>query len=396
LCVVAVPDATTTGITYIYDKLADTFEEVTDVDFDGPAGSVVYLDGFFVFHKVNSKKIFNSAISDGRGLPDGTAYDAFDFTLAVADPDNIRALSVYRNQLYALGSENTEIFRNIGRSPAPFQSLSGGGIDIGIFAPQTAALFGGAIAFIGGSVNESPAVWMIAGAQKKKISTTAIDNELSKLAELTGTEDTDVFAWVYAESGAYFYGLTLPDTTFVYDQINQRWHERRSIDGTDVSRYRVASMVTAYGRVMVGDLLDGRIGQIDESSYTEYNFLSRRFVTTKPFDSMGDAVFVSSIEVVVESGVGLESDVDVEAGINFQGVPIEASGGADPQITLSFSDDGGRTFEDGRARSMGKLGEYNRRPIWRRLGRFPRSRVIMLEVSSPTKATLIKMEADIG
>ena len=43
-----------------------------------------------------------------------------------------------------------------------------------------------------------------------------------------------------------------------------------------------------------------------------------------------------------------------------------------------------------------KIGEYKRRQIWRRMGRFPRSRVLRLEISAPNKATIIKVEADIA
>ncbi len=385
LCIVAVPDDLTTGKSYILPRDTELLVEITDPNFDGPAASVVYYSSFFVFHKSDGKKFFNSNVADGL------TYDAFDFNDATADPDQIRALSVYRDQLYVIGSETTQVFRATPRVPAPLQSIQGAVLDVGITSPQSVSLFAGRFAFVGAGVNESPAVWIVNGASKKKLSTTAIDNELSKLTE---DEVGNIHSWVYSESGGYFFGLVLPETCFVYDVINQRWHERQSVKGTTLSQYRVSTMTSAYGRVLVGDLQDGRIGQLNEDVYTEYNTIVQRFMTTRPFDNLGNPGFVSSIEAVVENGVGLAADVSVSSGKTPGNQDILVTGGKDPQITFSWSDDGGRTFVGNLSRSMGLIGEYRERPIWRRLGRFSRSRVLKFEVTTPNKATLIKVEAN--
>lgn len=387
MCIVAKPDALTVGRSYIFTDDPDTLTQITDINFDGPAGSVVYIDGFFNFIRTDGKKFFNSPLASGLG-----PYDPLDFSTASADPDQIRVQAIFKNQLYIIGSETIEIFRNIGRSPAPFQRIQGAVNDLGIFAVQSIQLFSDALIFVGGSVNQSPAIWVVVGAGKKKISTISIDNELSKL---TSDQVSRVFSWTYAESGAFFYGLTLPNTTFVYDSINQRWHERQTITAGDPARYRVSHMVTAYGRILVGDLEDGRIGQLQEGTYTEYDDLVRRFVTSQPFDNSGKPLFVGSIEAVCEAGVGLTSNASVNINDELLGLSSAVEAGIDPLITLAWSDDGGRNFIGFRSRSMGKKGEFKRRQIWRKLGRFPRSRVLLFEVTSPTKATLIKVEADV-
>lgn len=385
LCITAVPDDITGGKSYIFTDDPDTLTEITDVDFDGPASSVVYSDGFFIFSKADGKKFFNSAINDGL------SYDAFDFSQAEADPDNIRALTVNKGQLLVLGSETVQIFRNIGRSPAPYQGIPGGVIDLGVRSPQTVAKFAGGIVFVGSAVDESPSVWMVSGASKNKLSTTSIDNELSKL---TDDELNSLFSFVYGESGSFFLGITTPSTTYVFDLTNSRWHERQSIRGNSLTQYRVSHVATAYGELFVGDTQGGKVGVLDENVYLEYGVLVRRFVTSKPFDNMGNPLHLSQIEAVTENGVGLASDISVDTGF-VNGVAQTATGGSDPMITLSWSDDGGRRFKGGLSRSMGKIGEYKKRQVWRRLGRFNRSRVLMFEVSSPTKVTLIKVEAAI-
>jgi len=155
-------------------------------------------------------------------------------------------------------------------------------------------------------------------------------------------------------------------------------------------------MVAAYGRMLVGDLQSGVIGELDNEVYLEYGLLIRRFVTSQPFDNKGLPVVVSYIEAVCENGVGLANDITLAVGTTETGAPIEAIGGSDPMVTLSWSDNGGRTFVGGRSRSLGKIGKYRMRQIWRRMGRFSRSRVLRLEISAPVKAVIIKVEADVA
>ena len=389
LCVVAIPDTLTAGKSYIFTASPDTLTEITDSNFDGPASSVIYTDGYFSFHKSDGKKFFNSPLNNGL-----TGYDPLDFNVAEVDPDQIRGQGVLNGQLYIFGSETIQPFRNVGRAPSPFAPIVGAAIDIGVFSPQSIVKFGGGLAFVGGGVDESPAVWLVSGGQQRKLSTIAIENELSKLSieELGG----QLFSWVYAESGAYMMGISTLSTCYVYDLTNNRWHERQSIDGASLSAYRVSHIVTAYGITIVGDSQTGNIGELREDESLEYGILTPRLITSRPFDNSGNAVNVASIEAVIEAGVGLANDLKIQTGTNAAGNAIFATGGSDPKITFSWSDDGARTYDGFISRSMGKIGEYMHRPVWNRRGRFPRQRVLQFEVSSPTKATLIKVEADIG
>jgi len=54
-----------------------------------------------------------------------------------------------------------------------------------------------------------------------------------------------------------------------------------------------------------------------------------------------------------------------------------------------------KTWSDTRFRSIGKVGEYNHRPIWRRNGRAARFELFRFTVSDPVKPVVIQMTADI-
>lgn len=69
--------------------------------------------------------------------------------------------------------------------------------------------------------------------------------------------------------------------------------------------------------------------------------------------------------------------------------------GADPQIRLSVSDDGGRTFSLlQKWRSLGKVGEYTKRLRWLKMGQF-RQRQIRLEITDPVRRNIVGIYQDV-
>jgi hypothetical protein len=68
--------------------------------------------------------------------------------------------------------------------------------------------------------------------------------------------------------------------------------------------------------------------------------------------------------------------------------------GDNPQMRLSFSDDGGFNFSNEIPRSMGATGKYNQRLIWRNQGRISRSRILRFKTSESVKHSVIKLTAN--
>jgi len=360
------------GNGYIFTESPDTLTEITDVDFraNGEPQHVAFLDGYFVVTTDTKKFIISS-------LNDGLSYNALDFGTAEADPDDIVAPVVFNNQLFIMGSETTEAFQNIGGADFPFQR-SGLFLTKGLFAPFSAIVASDTFFFIGGGTNESPAIWAFVGNNVKKVSTTAIDSILQGFTE---SEIDEAFAWSYAQKGAYFVGFSLPTTTLVLDTVTQKWHERKSqvevAPGVvNLVRYRANSFVSAYGRVLIGDIQDGRVGSVEPETFTEYGRNILRRVATQPFQNNMQAFFLPWIELTTESGVGTAETPN-------------------PQIRMDISLNGGKTYRDDKARPLGKKGEYERRAIWRRLGRVPRFAVFRFTLSDAVKPVLIALYANI-
>jgi len=324
-----------------------------------------------VFVKTEGKIAFHSPLNDYRGDTNGgTAYDALDFMTAEADPDEIKSSVNFKDQLFLIGAETTQVYKNIGRVPAAFETIQGFVLSKGIDAVNSVVIGQETFAFIGGGPNENPAVWAYTGNGYTKVSTRAIDNVLQ---ELTDTELSEVTAWSYANFGQYFIGFILPNTCFVYNFTNGKWHERRSFNNNVEITYRSNFFLTAYGRVMCGDTITGIIGEVSENTHLEYDELIRITFTSRPFDDSGNSYRISALEAVFQSGMGNDYV-------------------RDPKVRISWSDDGGRTYNNEIQRSIGKRGEYKNRAIWRRQGRTARSRTFKLEYAENTKFTLIKIE----
>ena len=65
----------------------------------------------------------------------------------------------------------------------------------------------------------------------------------------------------------------------------------------------------------------------------------------------------------------------------------------DPQAMLEWSDDGGHTWSNEHWVSIGKIGEYKNRAIWRRLGR-SRERIFRVTITDPVKRVIIGAHLD--
>ena len=358
------------GNGYIFTTGPDTLTQITDGDFtaNGAPQQVVYIDSYFVV-TTDSKKFI---VSDPNN---GLSWDALLFGTAEADPDDIVAPIVFNNELYIAGTQTLEGFNNRGGADFPFER-TGLYVPKGVSSPFSIINANNTFMWIGGDDNESPAVWSIAGNIPEKLSTTAIDSILSGL---TATELGEVFAFSYADSGAYFVCFTLPSTTICIDTITGRWHERKSridVEGSiELQRFRVNSLVSAYGLVIVADNQDGRIGSMALDTYDEYGAEILRRVATQPFQNAMASLFVPQVELTMESGVGDTTTID-------------------PKVVMDRSIDG-RNFLHPRDRSIGEIGEYQKRQIWTKNGRAKRFETFRFTMTAKVKFVLIQLSAEI-
>ncbi len=358
------------GDGYIFIDNPDTLTTIVDADFraNGNPQYACFIDGYFVM-TTDEKKFIVSEINDGL------SYNALDFGTAESSPDGVVVPFVYKNQLFIGGQWTLEAFNNIGGQEFPFQR-TGLFLQEGVACPFTPADTKDLLLFVGGGENQTPCIYALNNNATGKVSTQPIDDIL---ARLTVEELSEVYSWSYGQAGHFFVGFALPDTTLVYDTTTARWHERKSRltdgDGTVTTiGCRVSGFAAAYNNLYVTDAIDGRVGIASLDVYTEYDTEIVRSVTTQPYQNNMEPFFVPLLEATVESGVGTAECPD-------------------PQLRLQISRDGGKTWSDERSRSMGAIGQYGSRAIWRRNGRTARFDVYRLIMSDPVKPVILQLTA---
>jgi hypothetical protein len=109
-------------------------------------------------------------------------------------------------------------------------------------------------------------------------------------------------------------------------------------------------------------------------------------------------------DIATETGIGLlavtpittSDDLLTESGEDIL-VSVATVQGVDPQAMLRWSNDGGSTWSNEHWTSIGRIGRYQNRAIWRRLG-MARDRIFEVSISDPVKAVIVSanLKASVG
>jgi hypothetical protein len=320
-----------------------SIQKISDMDFI-PTDMVVHQDGYFVTTEPGTNRFRYSAINNGLD------WSALGFQSAEGAADIVVSLLSDRRELWVFGDRTTEIYYNAGDPDIPFKRFQNGYMETGIAAKFSAAK------------HDNSVVWLAKNDRGEAQVVRAGDNwtpivisppEINYQIQQYSVID-DAFAYTYQSEGHEFYVLTFPsaNATWAYDALTQEWHRRsHTIDG-QAGRERFNTHIFYEGNHLMGDYQNGRIYKLDsnvgiletDGEGTEDPIIR---VRTSPggFAENEPRVRVSELQL------------DMEEGVN------------DANVWLSYSKDGGHTFSNERPRSVGAVGEYAKRIVWRKLGK---------------------------
>lgn len=338
---------------WLYDT-TNGLVQIADPDL-AAAVTVTFQDGFFIVDRKGTSKW---AIS---GIDNGTTWSATDFADAEGDPDEVVVVFSSHREVWVFGEKTIEIYFNSGATDFPFQRI-GELIERGCAAAYSVASDDNTLFWLG----DDGTIYRADGYTPQRISTHAIEEEIRKFADWS-----DAYAFFVTLSGHKFYHISFPNggATFVYDVATKFWHERESLD---LAHWRGTAYAFVYGRHIIGDVFQGRLGELDMDTFAEYGATMQGILTGPVAAADRHRIFHRRFEVDIESGVGSTSGA-----------------ASDPQIWMDYSDDGGRTFSTRKPfRSMGKIGEYRQRLRWNRLGQ-ARERIYRLTVADAVKRSII-------
>lgn len=353
---------------YSWTIASSTWAQITDPNFLA-ATQVTFQDGYFIFSQTGTGTFFLSGLY-------ALTFSALDRAIPEGSPDNIVGLISSNQTVVIFGDQSTEIFYDSGAT-FPFSRIQGAVVDVGCAAAFTIQKLQDSIYWVGGDSTGSGIVYKSEGYKPVRISTPAIE---AVIRTLTTTQLAASTAWTYQQGGHLFYCLNLSTTnsTWVYDASTGMWHERAYLNLWSLERHRAECHAVAYGKNVVGDYESGKLYALDPEVYTDAGTPIIRTRAAPHITSGLKQVRHSSFQLDLEVGVGITG----------------TGQGSDPKAVLRWSDDGGHTWSNEQHVSIGAIGNYKTRAIWRRLGQ-SRDRIYEVTISDPVKVVLIGAELEL-
>jgi hypothetical protein len=356
---------------FIYNADTEVFTQITDPDFPG-AVKVGYLDGYFVFNEPNSARVWVTSLLDGLSI------DPLDFASAEGDPDGLVSLIIDHREAWLFGANSIEVWYNAGLPDFPLQRIQGAFNEIGCEAPYSVAKLDNGLFWLGSDARGRGIVYRANGYTGQRISTHAVEWQIQQYTDMS-----DAIGYTYQQDGHAFYVLIFPtaQTTWVYDVATGAWHERAGWFNGNFVRHRSNCQAVYDGQIVVGDFENGNIYAYDLNDYSDNGQVQKWLRSWRALPTGANNLKRTaqhSLQIDCESGVGTNTGQ-----------------GSDPQMMLRWSDDGGHTWSNEHWTSMGKVGEYYRRVIWRRLGMTLKLRDRVYEISGTDPVKLAIMGAEL-
>jgi hypothetical protein len=345
-------------LSYVWNAQTSTFSTITDPDFY-VADAVTAQNQRVIFNRRGTGQFF---WSDTLAA---TVYDGLNLQTAEANDDNLVAPFAAYDDLWLFGQETIEVAREA--VDGFYDRISGAVLDVGLASKMAVTRLGNAVYWLG----HDGVVYGAAGYSPQPISTFAISDEIASLSRIT-----DAIMWGYSTNGHKYIVLTFPfaQRTFVYDVGVGSWHERSSYG---VGQWRGLNYAYCYGKHIVGALNEGGLYEIRRDVYDEDGTEIRRIIDMGFIADGVNSFTIDRVELVLDTGLG-----GTATGTD-----------TDPIVSLSWSNDGGRTFSTPLQASAGLLGNYQQKVVWRRLGQFHMDAMLRVEVSSKTPWRIVAADA---
>ena len=351
---------------YIFDGV--TIAAIADADFPANPTSCDYLDGRYIVTVADSGVFY---ISD---LNDGTAWTATQFANAERDSDNLMRVIANNRDLMLLGERSMEVWVNTGASPFPFEPYPNGIIDVGCAARLSAAKAMDTVIWLTEDRRGTRQIVQCQGTSYKAISNHALEYQLSTYSTVS-----DATAFTYAEYGMTFYQISFPHAGVTWvcnlsaDTPEDAWFQKQ----TDGGRHIASTYVYFNGKHYVGAHDSSNLYTMDSGVYLDdTDAIVRERTSGVVHAATRNRVRHISLEIEFEAGVGLVTGQ-----------------GSNPQVALTWSDDGGHTWSNARTTSIGAIGDYSARALFHQLGQ-ARDRIYKVRVSDPVKYVLISAYLD--
>lgn len=335
---------------------ASSVDQITDSSFRQPS-SVVFIDTYFIFSEVNTGILFRS------NPLNGLLYDGLDWATAEYGPDNLIRVFASHSKLVALGENTIEFWQSTGALGLSYAPIKGTSLDKGCMARDSVVTIEETFMFLGTGKDGGRTVYRMNGFQAVPVSTPPLEE---KWDDIESPENA--YAFAFKIEGHAFYVLTFPNEgTYVYDILTGLWSEWQTKGREDWIAF---GFINAFNKRLVGDNIGNKVMSLNLDI----------------FNDLGENIIGEAISAPLSSDNNYKMrhkfiTIDAETGVGNSNI-------IDPQIMLSWADEDGKSFNNWKFRSLGKIGETKKRIRWGKLGR-SRSRTYKIRITDQCKRIIL-------
>lgn len=332
------------------------------------ADSAALGDRFIYMSASNSvlgkKRVYYSDISEP------TEIDPLGFFSDTAQATDSTGVHVLNDRLYLFSRDGYSVWNNTPDVNLPFIKQKGSSGSIGLVGPSSKTEVGGVLYFIGLSDGKA-SLYSMAGGGASYLGNEYIDHALRF------ADERNLFSFKDADRTFICIG-----SRYCYDTSSGEWHTRlNEASGVLLQRWGVVDSVSIFNEDIMFGVDAGLFGDellistADSTIGTEFGHVIEREVITSPFNSDGVANNVREL--------AFQTDIDYSSL-----APVTL-----PDLSLSVSENFGRTFGAERLEAFDADGENTKILRYMNIGFFRQAFVFKLKTNNIYPHKILKMLA---
>ena len=334
------------------------------VDGDAPTDAtfVGFIDQYLLALRADSARFEHSDV----GLPDTWLGE---FNTEETRPDNAVGLFCNFGQIFIPGTNTLATWIDSGDADSPFERIPGSAEERGSLSPYSFTQIDNSYFFL----DTERRVIRLAGNQPQVISND-FDDRFQSL-----TDVTDAIGYHYTAEGNTKYVLHFPtdEKTYTFDYKRNLWSEWSHFNNTTATRDnylgRMGAYIVKWNKYIIGSRVDGKL-YIASNDYVtdEGDNIIAEFVTGRY--NHGTSRYKTPTKMVIEYKRGA----------------ISASDSYEPQISISWRDNGSSVWKSEKNIVINMIGDPYSYKTLKRLGKY-RDRQYRVKMQG-NDTTIISME----
>lgn len=329
--------------------------QVTSLPPGVTCGNLAYLGGYGIFNQPGTGVFWIT------GVNDFSSVDALDFATAESSPDNLVTVFTDHNELWLPGTTTTEVWQLSGGTDFPFTAYTNAKIERGTGAGLSLAGEDNTIFFLG----DDGIVYRADGYRPLRVSTAPIEEAI---ANVSAASRSAAYSTLYTWRGNKFLTMTFGTELTVQLNIGSGLWNRAKTFG--LSYWRIIGSAGHHSDYV---LTATGIASLAKLNQDEGSTIYRGAVSAPGY---AEDRRISVSEFFLEAEVG------------------RAAQGVTPNVMLRCALDG-ETFSNERWRTLGLIGKYQNRAVWRNLGQ-GRSPVLEIGTTDNFEFSVITARATIS